>query len=92
MSHPSSEKTDEASIAYRALADCRVGGFFRRKGDIVLLPKKDKPLPFLEPIVEAPCAEKKSAKASKNNVTKEDLGMGTPTPSSRLTSSDMVTK
>lgn len=90
---------------YRAKADCRSGGLFRRKGDTFELPEfaEGETPAHLEKISARQAAEDvKSAQVVKvktgkpaaipksAQVEKDDIGGGVVTPSENVTSADMV--
>lgn len=96
-----------ATAAYRAKADCRAGGFFRRKGDTFELPEfaEGETPAHLEKVSARQGAQDSKAvqagKAKGNKpaavpkaaqVGKDDIGADAPTSAADVTSADMVTK
>lgn len=97
-----------AAIAtYRAKADCRAGGFLRRKGETFELPEfaEGATPAHLEKVSARQMEEdSKAAQVGKvkvgkptaipkaAQVGKDDIGAGAPTSSADVTSADMVTR
>lgn len=86
---------------YKALADCKIGGFFRKAGEVFELAPLEKVPPHLEKVgaEEAGAgkpAEKKTGKPAAlpktAQVTKEDIGAGAARSSADVTSADMIKK
>lgn len=91
---------------YRAKADCRAGGFFRKKGDVFEMPVLTDVPAHLEYIPEqevasqdaSEAANKKGKKKARHmvsipknaQVTKQDIGAATPKSAQDVTSVDIL--
>lgn len=93
-----------AMTTYLALADCRAGGVFRRKGDVFAMPALETAPSHLKDLgaqgtgetAQAGRAAKKTGKPASvprsAQAGRADIGAGEVTPASNVTSADMVTQ